>query len=376
MNNRQINDRHIEALIGETREQAAPAWLKQEIMQCVCSYEPTLWRRLVSWLFQRYTPGLRPTALVFAIVIGCVSFWGGILLERHSTDTMSKNADTFAVFAENGRVHYLAGRELLAAGRHKAALRFLQKAVQLDPGNPEYIHWQGVAYWSVGNKERERQSYFQIVQDHPDFKPSLLNLGHSFLESGNYNVALQYYQRVLQNDRNNPQALYNSALAFEKLNNEYQEKLLLKHYLNVYRTGKWAYRAIDHLQQLGDFTFRSYRIGIHSVVVNVSALLQTGSAAQKKEVEVLANAVNRTAPQELQVVVYNKGNKNESREIALNLRNQILGEIGPEHDAPIMVSWFDTAEIVSFENGEKQELSQSIQIFSNPINLNNGRKST
>lgn len=376
MDNRQIDDRHIKELLGKTREQAAPAWLKQEIMQRVYMREPSVRQRWASWFFQRFTLGFTPVALVSAIFIGGMSFWGGIVHERHSTDAMSRNAVTLAAFAEKAKVNYIAGRELLAGDRQEAALSFFQKAVALEPDNPEYVHWQGVAYWSVGNKELERQSYVQTVQHHPDFVPSLLNLGHSYLESGNYSTALQYYQRVLQNDEDRPEALYNSALALQRLNDESQEKLILKQYLNLYRTGKWAYRALEHLQQLGDFTFRSYRIGVHSIVLNVPALLQTGSAVQKKEVEMLANALKRTARQELQLVVFNKEDKNKSREIALNLRSQILGEIGPEHDVPIMVSWFDTAETITSGNDEKRELSQSILIFSNPTNLNNRRKST
>ena len=375
MNNRQIDDRHIEELLSQTGEQVAPAWLKQNIMQRICMREPSLQQRLVSWFFQRFTLSITPAALVSAIFVGCMAFWGGILLERHSTDVKSQHAGTLSAFADNARENYLTGRELLARDRREVALSFFQKAAELEPGNAEYVHWQGVAYWSVGNKELERQSYVQTVQNHPDFVPSLLNLGHSYLESGDYSAALQYYQRVLQNDEDSPEALYNSALAYQGLNDESQEKIILKHYLNLYRTGKWAYRAVDHLQQLGDFTFRSYRIGTHSIVLNVSDLLQRGSVVQQKEVALIANAANRAVRQELQIIVYNKEKKDQAKETALNLRAQLLRQLEPENDVSIMVSWFDAEETIFSDNDDKLQLSPSISLFSNPLNEGNRRKS-
>jgi tetratricopeptide (TPR) repeat protein len=375
MNNRPIDDSHIEELLRRTTEQPAPAWLKQEIMQRVNMREPWLQERVASRLFQRLTFGVSPASLVVTIFIGCMAFWGGIQFERYSTDMASQNAVTLTAFSDTARENYLTGRELLAGDRRQVALSFFQKAVELEPDNPEYLHWQGVAYWSVGNKKLERQSYIQTVQDHPDFVPSLLNLGHSYLESGDYSSALQYYQRVLQNDEQSPQAIYNSALAYQRLNDESREKQMLKHYLNFYRTGKWAYRAVEHLQQLGDFTFRSYRVGIHYIILNVPALLQTGSTVQKKEVALLADALNRAVRQELEIIVYNKEKKDQARDTALNLRGQLLRQLESENNAPIMVSWFDAAETLLSENGDNIQLSPSILIFSNPLNKANRRKS-
>lgn len=375
MKNLQIDDNQIEELLRQTTEQEAPVWLKQKIMKCVYERKPSWHQRIMSWFFQWQTLQFSPAGLVSILVIGCTAFWGGIQVERHLIDGKSLQAIKIDTFADNARANYLIGRGLLAGDQREIALSFFRKAVELEPNSAEYVHWQGVAYWTVGNKELERQSYFQTVQDHPDFVPSLLYLGNSYLESGSYSAALQYYQRVLQNDQHNPEALYNSALAYQELDNEPMEKQFLKHYLNLYRTGKWAYRAVDHLHRLDDFTYRIFRIGIHHLVLNVSDLLQTGSVVQKKELEILADAVNRTPHQELQIIVYNKENKSEAKETALNLRNQLLDQMSSDNHVPIMVSWFDTAETVNSGNGNSQELSQSVLIFSNPTNADQRGKS-
>lgn len=376
MNNRLKDDRQIEELLRRTGEQDAPVWLKQKIMQRISELHPSLSQRLTSWFLHLLPLRLSPAGIVSVIVIGCAAFWGGILAERHGSDVKMQQAAHLTAFADNARANYLIGRGMLTGDRREAALGFFRKAVELEPDSAEYVHWQGVAYWAVGNKELEKQSYVQTVQDHPDFVPSLLNLGHSYFESGNYSTALQYYQRVLQNDGHSPQALYNSALAYQRLDDAPQAKQIFKRYLELYRTGKWAYRAVDHLHQLGDFTYRGYRIGVQDIVLNVADLLQTGSLVQQKEVELIARAVNRTARQELHIIAYNKEKKEQARETALNLRNQLLGQLDPEHHAPIMASWFDAAENISSANGDTLQLSPSILIFSNPLNEENRRNST
>ncbi|NOR26842.1 MAG: tetratricopeptide repeat protein [Desulforhopalus sp.] len=372
---RQLDDNQIEELLRQTRDQDTPVWLKQKIMKRVYQRKASLLQRLKNWFFQQYSFRLSIAGFVSILAIGSMTFWSGILVERHSPEVRNQQANGINSFADNARANYLIGRGLLTGDRREAALVFFRKAVELEPNSAEYVHWQGVAYWTVGNKELERQSYLQTVQHHPDFVPSLLYLGNSYLESGNNRDALQYYQRVLQNDQHNPEALYNSALAHRRLDDKSMEKQFFKDYLVFHRTGKWAYRAVDHLHQLGDFTYRIFRIGIHNLILNVSDLLLAGSIVQKNELKLLAHAVNRTPGQEIQLVVFNKERKEEARETALNLRNLLLDQIGPEYAAPIMVSWFDTAETISSGNGDKKELSQSILIFSNPTNLDNRRKS-
>jgi tetratricopeptide (TPR) repeat protein len=373
MSDRRIDDDYLEELLRQTSEQAAPAWMKRQIMQRVDTCRPCLYNRLKNWIFQP-TLYFSPVGLVLMTVIVCTAFWGGVLVERQTIHTAARQAIETPL-ANNAKANYLIGRGLLAADQREAALTFLHKAVELDQGSTEYVHWQGVAYWSTGKEELERQSYFKIVKDHPDYVPSLLNLGHSFLENGNYRKALDYYQRVLQHEPQLPEALYNSALAYQRLDDKDQEKMAFQNFLKTNRTGKWAFRAIDHLHQLGDFSFRTYRIGIHHLILNMSDLVQPDPFAGQKEVQLLADVFNRATGQELQIVVYDSQMPGRAKRTALNLRDQLLRQLDPAYHGLIKVSWFDTAEAISFDNGRNLQVSPSVLIFSTPINMEKRRNS-
>jgi len=373
MSDRQIDDDYLEQLLQQTREQKSPAWLKREIMQRVDTCHPGLFNRLKYWIFQP-TLNFSPAGLVLMIAIVCTAFWGGVLVEQQTIHSAGRQPIEMIPVADNAKANYLIGRGLLAADQREAALTFLRKAVELNPESTEYVHWQGVAYWSTGREQLERQSYFKVVQKHPDYVPSLLNLGHSFLESGNYREALDYYQRVLQHEPQFPEALYNSALAFQGLDDKDQERMEFRNFLNSNRTGKWAFRAVDHLHQLGDFSFRNYRIGIHRLVLKMADLVQPDPVAGQKEIQLLADVFNHTAGEELQIVVYDSHMPGRAKRTALNLRDQLLRRLDPDCQGLVKVSWFDSAEAISSGNGQNLQLSPSVLIFSTPEDMKKRRK--
>jgi tetratricopeptide (TPR) repeat protein len=375
MNNGQTDESRIKELLKEIREQEAPVWIKRKIMQRVYNSEPRMWHRLTKRLSQLPRLRFSPAGLVFVTMLVCAAFLSGMLVEHHSAGMESEQTINLPALADNARASYLIGRGLLAGNQRETALGFFRRAVELDPNSAEYIYWQGVAYWATGQEELEKQSYFQTMKDHPEYLPALLNLGHNYLESGDYSTALHYYQQVLQRDPHIPAALYNSGLAYQKLDNEAQEKAAFRHYLGENRAGKWSCRAVDHLNQLGDFTFRSYRVGTQRVVLNVADLLQPDSAAQQKELQLLARAVNRAAGQELQIIVYNRDEQGAAKATAINLRDRLQRLLGAEHVFPVRASWFNAAETITSGNGPGRQLSPSVLIFSTPVNEENRRKS-
>lgn len=375
MSDKMKDEKMIEDLLRRSMEQDAPLGLKREIMKRINKRNPRLHRRLAEWFMTPLNLRFSPAGALLAAVIVSAAFLGGIMVERNTANT-AHQADGIARYADDAHANYRVGRSLLAENQQEEALRFFRKAVELNPQNPEYVHWQGVAYWALDNRELERQSYFQTVRNHPDFLPSLLNLGHSYLESGNFQAALQQYQQVLRIDPDVPEALYNSALAYRKLNNETLQIQAFKRYLATYRTGKWAHRAVEHLHQLGDYSYRSYRIGIHRIILATPGLLQTVSSPGNQEVEYLAGVVRRMTGEELHIIAYNKDDKNEARESALNLQRLLLDRLDPEHADLVRLSWFGAPETITAANGENLQLSPSILIFSNPIISKNRRNST
>lgn len=377
MTEKKVDTRKIEELISQTYEQEAPVWLKERIMARVSTRQTKLYHRLLNRLLRPCTLRVNPLQLAFTVALAILAFGAGTMT-KHSTITEDINAQVAipTSFSDNALANYYVGRGLLAGNQLQPALKFFRKSVEQEPGKPEFAHWQGVAYWASGNPELERESYSRALEDQPDYLPSLLNLGHNYLESGNYTAALERYQRALQTDPNIPEALYNRALVYQKLNDNKSGIQAFGRYLHSYRTGKWAERAVEHLQQLGDYSFRSYRIGTQRIVLRMSDLLQPNSPAQAREVEELARIFSQTSGQELNLVIYHQKDKEEARKIALNLRQQLVRQLGPGRDFPIRVSWFDAAETVSLVNETKEQLPSSLLVFTSFTKKDNRRKST
>jgi tetratricopeptide (TPR) repeat protein len=221
----------------------------------------------------------------------------------------------------------------------------------------------------------ERQSYTRSIKDDPGYVPSLLYLGHNYLESGNYTAALHYYQQALRQDPQIPEAIYNSALAYQKLQKSVDERNAFRTYLDSFRSGKWAHRAVEHLHQLGDFSFRSYRLGDYRMVLNMAALLDANSPEHEQEVAHLSQIIKRTNEQELHLVFFNNSDKTAAKSAAINLRSQLFSHLGVG-SSPIRVSWFDSAETILVDEDTKKQLSPSLLIFTKPITNNNRRIST
>lgn len=377
MSREKIDEGYLLDLLKESKDLDVPDGLEQKVMQELSGVEPKksigLFDRLKhSGFFQ-----FRPLNLAMTLTVAVAAFLIGYML--NSDDRLPlEGAEQISTdsFSDNAMANYLVGRGLLAGNQAESALQFLQKAVELEPEKPEFTHWQGIAFWALGSPEMERQSYVQSIKDDPEYLPSLLYLGHNYLESGDYSSALKQYQHALQQDPQNPEALYNSALALKQLNDKDQGIDAFKRYLSLYRTGKWAYRAVLHLNQLGDFSFRSYLIGKQKVVLHMEALLDPQSAAYKSEMATLVQALGNTAGQELHMVVFINSDKTAARAAALDLRHQLIEQLGPQHGVPVRISWFDAVETISVAENSQKKLSPSLLIFTKSISSEEGRDST
>ena len=167
----------------------------------------------------------------------------------------------------NPEAQYYLGRFYLALERPEEGLPHLKQAVQGDPSKADYYFWLGVAYWAVMEFEKERLSYQRALALEKNHIPALLYLGHNLLDEGAWKKALAQYDIVLQKDRYNPEALYNRGLALQQLDRPDEEIDAWKGYLKHYPDGRWALRATDHLNALGDFSYRNFTIGYRRVTL-------------------------------------------------------------------------------------------------------------
>jgi tetratricopeptide (TPR) repeat protein len=201
-------------------------------------------------------------------ISGCMSLKGERLLKNEQyQDGLATFTGIVQEEPQNPEAQYYLGRFCLALERPEEALPHLKGAVQGDPAKADYHFWLGVAYWAIRDFDFERKSYLQALAIDPKNVPARLYLAHTFLDSGEWQEALDNYDLLLRRDPYNPEALYNRALALMELHRPKEEARAWKRYLQHYPEGKWALRAVDHLNQLGEFSYRNFTIGYRRVTL-------------------------------------------------------------------------------------------------------------
>jgi len=230
---------------------------------------------------------------------------------------------------KNPEAHYYLGRFYLALERPEEALPHLKQAVQGDPAKADYAFWLGVAYWAIRDFEGERKSYFQALAKDPKHLPARLYLAHTFLDSGEWQEALNNYDLVLRQDPHNPEALYNRGLALMELDRPKDEARAWKKYLQYYPEGKWALRAVDHLNRLGDFSYRNFTIGYRRVTLEpitfrpgTATLLSQG----KPSLQVLGTILSINHEIFLEIACYKSGDPALAAARAKSIRDYLLQE--------------------------------------------------
>lgn len=227
----------------------------------------------------------------------------------------------------NAAANYYLGRFYLAQEKPEQAMVYLQRATELAPREADYHFWQGVAYWAVMEFEKERLSYQQALALDKNHIPALLYLAHNLLDEGAWKKALAQYDTVLQKDRHNPEALYNRGLALQQLDKPAEEIDAWKGYLKYYPDGRWALRATDHLNGLGDFSYRNFAIGYRRVTL-ARIPFSPGSAklpsTGKPSLQVLGSILSINKKIELEIWGYNKNNPALATARAKAVRDYLL----------------------------------------------------
>jgi tetratricopeptide (TPR) repeat protein len=357
----------VEHLLVELVEEPAPPDLLHKVMRVVETRKQPWHLRLRRWLTRPLPMGISPVWMGAALALGLVFFRLGVMSQPGTqiSDPIMLSEKSPSMEKAEAMTNYRIGRALLEAGQGDRALTFLAQAVSQDPQTADFRHWQGVAYWLQGDREKERQSYLEAVRHNPDFLPAQLNLAHHYLEGGEVQLALEQYMVVLKNDPTQPSALYNKALAYRHLDQKQQENKAFSDFLAQYRTGKWAYRALEHLQDGGDYTYRAYRMGRQRVILDSRAVLLGDEQDRTREMRHLSQALNGLSGEELHLVVYHQGNLDEARRTALALREQ-LRLVTDNREITIRTSWFGVAEQLTDERGRELAQPHSLLIFSKP----------
>lgn len=266
---------------------------------------------------------------------------------------------------ENARNRYYMGRLFLADDMAKKALPHLKEAVRLSPDTADYRFWLGVTWSSLGNPQQEMDEYRSALKLNSRHVQARVYLGHALLEGRKFKEALQEYEEVLRFTPDHPAALYNRALCLRRLHRKTKEKAAWLNYLELYDTGRLAAAAADHLNGLGDFSYRNHILGKRTVTLKrirfapFSSRPDSGSTDSLRRLGYFLTA----APgHTLHVLAYQAGNTSLARERALAVKKDILRRFPALNDDRIRISWFRIPEKVTAEKKTFQ-LEQSINVF-------------
>ena len=347
-----------------------PADLQQRIMSSLPKERNTLLCRMSKWVgsLLQERPGPVFAALSMAGLL--LAFLGGMQVDRLlyvSTPVPTGQGQQAAMNdTMNAEASFFLGRSLLTANQPEQALDAFRRAELLRPDNPKYILWQGAAYYALGKPDEERRRYQQVLLKRPDFQPARLNLANNLLQGGRVDQAGQLYEQILERDPTEKTAMYNRALVLHLQGKTKAEVEAWKKYLRYYRTGTSAYRALQHLHELGDYSYRKYQLGYRTLILNQDHLLESAGVDRDREINFLTRRFVGQPLETLNIVVYMKDDILQAKQTARALRAAILSKIPQKYKKMIRVSWFGEPESVATANRKAVLLSEGILIFSQP----------
>jgi tetratricopeptide (TPR) repeat protein len=363
-----ISESSLEGGIRNLPDRKPPADLRKRILLSLPEYKEPWYQRL------RLSTGICPMFYRSAgALIGlALAFYGGLQFERLYLGSNNISAELLAIESSfNDEEFFNLGRSLLASGETAQALKAFSNAETLRPDNPKYTLWKASAYRDLGDLDKERQIYQQLIIKKPDLLQARLGLARNFLQDGHADKAQQLYGQILVTDPKLQIALYNRAIALRVQGNHAEEARAWKSYLDYYRTGDTANMALQHLHELGDYSFRKYQLGQRSVILNQDRLLDLKWQGQTREIEYLTRNLKEGTLGGVSIVVFVQDNVQQAKDIALSLRTAIANRkptTGKE-DYSVGFSWFDEAEPIETVDNEKISLSKGLLIFSTPKNI-------
>lgn len=112
-----------------------------------------------------------------------------------------------------------AGALYARISRPEKALEYFNKAIALNPTNPERIRTLGDAFFDIGDFAKSREFYLRVVEDNPNDISILTPLGVTYLAADlpDTQKGIAYLQKALKIDETYQPALVNLGLAYVKL---------------------------------------------------------------------------------------------------------------------------------------------------------------
>ena len=266
---------------------------------------------------------------------------------------------------ESALANFYYGRFLLGEKQYKKALPYLKKARDLNPKKVDFHFWVGVAYGTIGHKKSEKSSYEKALSIDKNHLQSLIYLGNNQLQSKRYKASLNFYKRALEIWPGSPTALYNRALILSKLGRKPEALEGWQEYLSYYPSGAMARHAVDHLNDLRDYTFRNYTLLSRTVTIEKILFIpftEEIDRASQKSLEFIGTVASNMHKGRLQIVVYQLKNKELAKKKAIAIKKFLIKKYPTLKKTDIGISWFDVPETIRIAN-KSRKISDSVSFF-------------
>lgn len=355
----------LEEALRNLPEQLPPEDLHDRIMDKLIEEKGKSWfAGIIESSAALFKVSFSPLSAALIGICLVLAFYGGFKIGQTDGNVKSANVRLLPVPAKmNSEAYLYLARSLLAAGEPQKALGALRRAGVMR-STPEYRYWQGMVYYALGNLEKERESYQQLLQQRPDYLPARLNLAHNYLENRQLKKAEELYAQVLRIDPRQERARYNHAFVLHLQGRVDEEIRAWKDFLFHFRKGSMAFQAVRHLHERGDYTWRVYRIGYRAVILNQENLLGEDMAKKKREIDYLFRQLGGQSLAELNIVVFFRGDDAQAKKISLDIKTMLTARLSTGNGKEIVRgSWFGEPEVVKKGDGSTLQLPKGILIF-------------
>jgi tetratricopeptide (TPR) repeat protein len=119
--------------------------------------------------------------------------------------------------AQQARDRVSAGYRLYSKNQLNDALGEYEKAIGLDPGNPEAYYWRGRTHIKGGQYDLALDDFLRAVKLKPDYTEAYDNLGWLFWRQKQYDKAISHLSRSIELKQNNAWAYHHRGrIYYEK----------------------------------------------------------------------------------------------------------------------------------------------------------------
>jgi tetratricopeptide (TPR) repeat protein len=112
---------------------------------------------------------------------------------------------------------YQIGSRKISEGEFTEALRYLEKAIKVNPKLTGAYNLAGDCFRSLGQHQKAIEIYKQAIEIDPNNTEACCNLGTTYRDLGRHDEAIEVFKQTVRRNPNNAVAYYNLGIAYRDL---------------------------------------------------------------------------------------------------------------------------------------------------------------